>query len=441
MNTRWMSVGPGISEAPVIAGPLVAIRRDAYEQVGGYDVGFGAGGFHHHALSMQAWRAGYRCLVVPASEVAYPFPVAPAEGPAWLVHLRDLVRLVSLHLDPPELVVALSAICSNEAFPMAAGQLLDEDLAARRAQLAERSVETVAAVLGRLCGPIFAAGDRTPLGPAPEAAGGQGPAPYAEANRKVWAHWASSGAHSSRPVVRSDLEGARDTLDPEGWLSWSELSTVLCLGAGGGQQAPLFASLGYEVTLLDLSPEQLALDRQVADALELSLEIVEGDMLDLTVLGGRVFDLVFQPVSACYIPDVHLLYEQVRLVTRPGGQYLVEHWNPTQIQLEGHGQWDGTGYRLVHPQGGGRPVLWEVPGRGPEVEPLTTWHYIHPLTDLIGGMLRAGFSIRRFAERWEGDPTADPGTERHLASFAPPFLRILAESPAGPDSPAGSRHS
>ena len=39
---------------------------------------------------------------------------------------------------------------------------------------------------------------------------------------------------------------------------------MLCLAAGGGKQSALYAAAGAEVTVVDLSPEMLALDRQVA---------------------------------------------------------------------------------------------------------------------------------------------------------------------------------
>jgi len=108
---------------------------------------------------------------------------------------------------------------------------------------------------------------------------------------------------------------------------------VLCLACGGGQQAALFASLGYRVTLADISPDQLQIDRAVAEEYGLKIELVEADMLDLSRLHGRQFDLVYQAVSACYVPDVQRLYREVARVIKPGGWYRVEHWNPVQLQL------------------------------------------------------------------------------------------------------------
>ena len=97
-----------------------------------------------------------------------------------------------------------------------------------------------------------------------------------------------------------------------------EERSVLCLAAGGGQQGPLFASLGLEVTVVDISPAQLETDREVAHRRGLAIETVEADMLDLSQLHGAGFDLVYQPVSALYVPDVPALDREVARTLRPG---------------------------------------------------------------------------------------------------------------------------
>jgi len=47
---------------------------------------------------------------------------------------------------------------------------------------------------------------------------------------------------------------------PKDWFPDFTGLKVLCLASGGGQQAPIFAALGADVTLLDASPQQLAQD-------------------------------------------------------------------------------------------------------------------------------------------------------------------------------------
>jgi len=246
---------------------------------------------------------------------------------------------------------------------------------------------------------------------------------YRDVNRRVWTYLAEHGSDSSRPYGPEQLARARDWLAPDDWLPWTEIRSVLCLAAGCGQQGPLFASLGYDVTVVDLCPEQLELDAEAASAQGLELECVEADMLDLSALHGRGFDLVHQPISACYVPDAARLYEEVARVLRPGGWYDVEHWNPVHVQFAGLGAWRDGAYVIERPQLAGVPVPWLPADEGTDV---VCWHYLHPLDSLVGGLCRAGFGIRQVAERTQGDEAAAAGTVEHLAAYAPPFFRLLA---------------
>lgn len=246
---------------------------------------------------------------------------------------------------------------------------------------------------------------------------------YRGINRASWDYLARHG--TERPCVSEDFAYARSLLDPEGWIPWNELRSVLCLAGGGGQQGPLLAFLGLKVTVFDLSPQQLSLDRATARRHGVSLECVEGDMCCLERLQGRQFDLVYQPVSSCYVPDVRAMYRGVFQLLTPGGYYRVEHRNPIQLQLPQYGAWDGTGYRIIHTQAPNRPVRWREWDEKGKEKP-TSQQYIHPLQTSIGDLCDVGFTIDCFQERQLQDPSADPGSPPHLAAYVPPSFTILS---------------
>jgi SAM-dependent methyltransferase len=246
-----------------------------------------------------------------------------------------------------------------------------------------------------------------------------------DANRLAWDHWAALGSVASVPVGRLTAAAARHLVDPDGWLPWREIRRVLVLAGAGGQQAPAFAMLGCEVTVVDVSPGQLELDQRVADELGLDLRCMQADMSRVADLGLDPVDLVYQPISTCYTPDVRSLYQQVRATLRQRGLYRVEHWNPVHMRLWAGGTFDGAAYRLAAGPPG-EPIVSTV-ASGPSGESLLeSWTYPHSLADLLGGLGDAGFVVRRLAEDCGGDAAAAPGSEAHLASVVPPFFRLLA---------------
>src|SRR5688572_27170562 len=109
-------------------------------------------------------------------------------------------------------------------------------------------------------------------------------------------------------------------IDDCGWLGRNVAGKrVLCLAAGGGWHGPLFASVGAVVTVVDISPEMLRRDEEVAAQRGLKLRTVQASMDDLAVFGESQFDLVVQPVSTCYVPDINRAYREVARVTASGG--------------------------------------------------------------------------------------------------------------------------
>ncbi len=67
---------------------------------------------------------------------------------------------------------------------------------------------------------------------------------------------------------------------PHEWFPALSGCDVLGLASGGGQQGPILAAAGANVTVLDNSPRQLAQDRLVVEREGLKIATVEGDIRD-----------------------------------------------------------------------------------------------------------------------------------------------------------------
>ena len=91
---------------------------------------------------------------------------------------------------------------------------------------------------------------------------------------------------------------------PQEWFGNVRGKELLRLASGGGEQVPLFAAAGAQVTSFDNSPAQLAKDEYVAlrDGLDIAYE--QGDMADLSRFDDESFDLLFHPVSNVFSENI-----------------------------------------------------------------------------------------------------------------------------------------
>lgn len=85
---------------------------------------------------------------------------------------------------------------------------------------------------------------------------------------------------------------------------------------------PVFAAMGAECTVLDYSASQIASERLVAEREGYRIATVRADMTKPLPFGDEAFDLVFHPVSNCYIEEVLPVWRECFRVLAPGGRLL-----------------------------------------------------------------------------------------------------------------------
>ena len=257
-------------------------------------------------------------------------------------------------------------------------------------------------------------------------------------NRAAWDRQSQSGESPwVQPVDAATIAAARagswdviltPTISvPRAWFGDLKGRRLLCLASGGGQQAPVLAAAGAEVTSFDNSDKQLAKDRLVADREGLDLTLVQGDMADLSCFEDARFDLIFHPISNLFSADVRGTWRECHRVLRPGGRLLSGFMNPDFFLFD-HADLDEGGplqVRFALPYSD----LDDLPPERLEalMKRLDAVEYSHSLDDQIGGQIAAGFVICGFYEdRWTDDAT-------RLNRYMPTSMATLAmkiENPA-----------
>jgi SAM-dependent methyltransferase len=250
-------------------------------------------------------------------------------------------------------------------------------------------------------------------------------------NRHAWNEESRSG--SSRwcePVHESIIAGARDgqwaliptpnATVPSTWYGGVRGKRVLCLASGGGQQAPVLAAAGAKVTSFDISEEQLAKDDLVAKRDGLEIELVQGDMADLSCFNDGRFDLIFHPVSNVFVTDVRAVWRECFRVLAAPGRLLSGFMNPDYFLFDHDALEAGEPPIVCH-----RLPFADVTDLPQDklrnmIDRHEAFQFSHSLDEQIGGQIDAGFVLAGFYEdRWSDKAT-------RLNAYMPTFIATLA---------------
>ena len=210
---------------------------------------------------------------------------------------------------------------------------------------------------------------------------------------------------------------------PKAWFGELAGARVLCLAGSGGQQAPVLAAAGADVTVLDISAAQLAKDVFVAERDGLDLAVIEADMTRLSDHVSGAFDLIFHPVSNLFIADLMPVWHQCAAVLKPGGRLLSGFVNP-DFWLFDHDEIEAGGalqvrHRIPFDAARDLPaslVQARISGR-------EALEFSHSLQAQIGGQIEAGLLIAGFYE----DDWSDEATP--LNAYMPTSFATLAVKP------------
>ncbi|MCL2773886.1 MAG: class I SAM-dependent methyltransferase [Oscillospiraceae bacterium] len=230
---------------------------------------------------------------------------------------------------------------------------------------------------------------------------------YTEKNSKAIDMWVGNGWCWGIPISHEIFVKAQNgewkvvltpiKSVPKEWFApyykESKLNGVKLLGlaSGGGQQMPVFAALGADCTILDYSDKQLESEKIVSEREGYKINIVKADMTKRLPFGDNNFDVIFHPVSNCYVEDVYHVWNECYRVLKPGG-----------ILIAGMG--NSVGYLFNDDYGDENNQLFVVnkfpvnPINDPEWRDKHSdlddaLEFSHTLEEQIGGQLKAGFIL------------------------------------------------
>lgn len=152
---------------------------------------------------------------------------------------------------------------------------------------------------------------------------------YAQINAETIDRWVEEGWEWGQPISHEEYEAAvcgkwdvkltPVKWVPHDWFGDLKGKKVLGLASGGGQQMPVFAAQGAECTVLDYSERQLESERLVAKREGYDIAVIRADMTKRLPFEDGYFDLIFHPVSNCYVKDVKAIWRECYRILKTGG--------------------------------------------------------------------------------------------------------------------------
>ena len=155
---------------------------------------------------------------------------------------------------------------------------------------------------------------------------------YQDINAAVIDRWVEEGWEWGIPISHEEFVAAQNgnwnvvltptKPVPHAWFGDLKGKKVLGLASGGGQQMPIFAALGAQCTILDYSPKQLESEKMVAQREGYDIRIIRGDMTKPLPFRDEEFDIIFHPVSNCYVEKVEPIFAECFRILKHGGSLL-----------------------------------------------------------------------------------------------------------------------
>jgi SAM-dependent methyltransferase len=172
--------------------------------------------------------------------------------------------------------------------------------------------------------------------------------------------------------------------------------------------------------VLDNSQKQLDNERMVSEREGYSINIIKADMTKRLPFEDNSFDIIFHPVSNCYVEDVYHVWNECFRVLKKGGvllagmnnglDYLVEEDNPLLIVNK-------LPYNPLKDEVLYERCMKEVDNDG------DGFQFSHTIEEQIGGQLKAGLVLTDLYE------DTDPPETGVLGQYVPLYIATRAVKP------------
>jgi ubiquinone/menaquinone biosynthesis C-methylase UbiE len=245
---------------------------------------------------------------------------------------------------------------------------------------------------------------------------------YTEINAKTIDSWIENGWEYGIPISHEDYVKALNgewnvnltpkKYVPKIWFPKLKNKKLLGLACGGGQQMPIFTALGADCTVLDYSDKQLASEEYVSERENYKIEIVKADMTKTLPFNNDTFDIIFHPVSNCYIEDVNHVWNECYRIIKKGGILLAGMDNGINFLFDDIDKSLEIVNKLPFNPLKNKEQFEKTKDNNVGIQ------FSHSIEEQIGGQLKAGFTLKDLYE--------DHDSKGLLKDYIPTYIATMA---------------
>jgi len=245
---------------------------------------------------------------------------------------------------------------------------------------------------------------------------------YTDINAKTIDSWIEDGWEWGIPISHDDFIKAKNgewnvlltptKCVPKNWFPDLKNKKLLGLACGGGQQMPIFSALGADCTVLDYSEKQLASEKLVAERENYKINIIKADMTKELPFNNESFDIIFHPVSNCYIENVQHVWNECYRILKSGGILLAGLDNGINFLFDDTEKSLEIVNKLPYNPLKNEKLMKKLEENENGIQ------FSHTIEEQIGGQLKAGFILKDLYEDYDNCGL--------LKNYVPTYIATMA---------------
>jgi SAM-dependent methyltransferase len=238
--------------------------------------------------------------------------------------------------------------------------------------------------------------------------------------REWWNAWADEFQDAAEAEPSVAWGPGSPPGDDLGLLGDLDGTRAIELGCGGGQFGVAVSLRGADVTGVDISEEQLAYARELADEHGEDVEFVEASVTAMPMIDDGAYDLAFCAYALQWVEDLEACFDEAYRVLRDGGRFVFSVDHPFYKLFDP----ETEEFRASYFDGEPRRVYSEAFDAEMVV-------YRRKVGEVVNLLVDAGFTVTELREPGYDDPGAYESTfggfEPELMANVPPTVVYAAE--------------